>query len=123
MLDCYYSEVRLHKMMIALKEELSEHVLDPRVDFDFVSALSSNFIASIKGFVWSTAEEKVVAKYPANTWQMFKSNWFPTWLQDRFPVKYTEIVCHADALFPTLREMIPDHEAILHLKIMNNQID
>ena len=119
----YYSEVRLKKMSVSLQQSVSAHILDPRLDFDVVGAMADHFVARLTGYVWSAEDETVVAQYPASTWQMFKRDWFPRPLLKRFPIKYTKIVCKADAMFPTLRIMVPDHEAVLRLTLLESPVD
>lgn len=47
-------------------------------------------------------------KYPDGWWQSFKADWFPEWLLDRFPVRYTEervkqeIIYKVTASFPDI---------------------
>lgn len=48
-------------------------------------------------------------KYPANWWEAFKERWFPNFLLDYFPVKYTTVTIGAEAFYDRIaipKEMI-----------------
>ena len=50
-------------------------------------------------------------EYPADWWQSVKARWFPAWLRQRYPVRYTRWRASIRAAYPDLT--IPNQRTVM----------
>jgi len=84
-------EVILHQIQYSCQtfldgDALADMRLETRPDF-----VTNNLIASLRTGIWAEEVGKqsknIYFKAPENWWQMFKKEYFPEWLKEKFPVK------------------------------------
>jgi hypothetical protein len=63
----------------------------------------------MKAYVWGKRLERKEIKYPANWKEAFKERWFPKWMLERYPVRYTVFIVDAKILYPNFVYHIPEN--------------
>lgn len=54
----------------------------------------NEMIFALKTYVLGLADERIriYKEWPENWWEAFKDRWFPTWLKNKYPVRYDHIM-------------------------------
>ena len=84
--------VVLEKLRFGLRENIHPDLLDKlmlKIEKDF---LTQEWIAKIRGFVWSKEDVVETIKFPSDWWQAVKERFFPLFLRKKFPVKHKFVV-------------------------------
>ena len=97
------------KLRIGVATALSEHLLDPQVEF-IEDWLTNRAVVQIRGFLWGRTIEQYEIRYPLDWWEAVKERWAPRWFLKQRPVSYTIKRISLKAAWPTLRTLIPEHE-------------
>jgi hypothetical protein len=114
--------VKLEKFRVDIKKVISETMwlgLNPTVDI-VRDLISRDLILSFNTYIWSEQlQNETQMIYPKNIWQFFKQEYFPQWLKNKFPVKYTnlKVVFERRAIFPKFMKASPDYSIIEHIYV------
>jgi hypothetical protein len=106
-----YSQVRFQK------EKIGVVMIDEGYFYHDPKIVVHNGLVKIWDFVWRAPESALYQEitYPEDWWQAFKERWFPDWLKEKYPIKYTKVVIDVWELYPTLQPALPDHQPILQM--------
>lgn len=103
--------VTLEKIRFGVHAHISKHINEARVDI--VEILNDMFTVEVKGFVWGEKVDRIVMfEYPATWWQMFKQQYFPEWILERFPVRMQRKYADIYALYPDLKLDVADKRSL-----------
>ncbi len=89
-------EIILEKVRFCAAQAINQNVADSLSASTYYDHIIDAIALQLKGWVLAEKLEdhirtvRLVAefRYPATWWQMFKEQHFPSWLRDRFPVRY-----------------------------------
>jgi hypothetical protein len=109
-LEVHVLQVMKYAVSAALSRDLIANKVEVLQERNY---LTDQMVYAIKVHV--AGEKLDTIAYPSDWWQAFKERWFPAWLQDRHPVKYTRYEVHAQ--YP--RMAIPDQGVIRVYKADN----
>lgn len=109
-------EVVLERMKAATYAHLPECVAeDVKIEcsehYDF---FTNQVVVRLSTFIYGeTVKKTAIARYPKDWWQMFKDQYFPGRLKNKFPVKYTEHFIDVRCAYPEFRPAMPDQKHYL----------
>lgn len=72
---------------------------------------------SVHGFLWGKMIEHFEVRYPCDWWEALKQRFAPTWFLRRWPVRETFKEVRLQAIWPTLRLLVPGHGPRLILTV------
>ena len=100
-------QVKLEKIKFGLQEIVSECFIDSSVTIDQEINM---YRIRLRGFLYGESVEKHTIKYPKDWWQALRERWFPRWVLNRWPVRYT--VHHIDlvAVYRKFRPSLPNED-------------
>lgn len=110
------SSVTLEKIRLGAEAAFSHEalIMAPKVEWA-QDWLIRTWRAQLTGFIWGKTIQRHQVRYPADWREAFKERWFPTWWKARWPVRYKEIDLNLQAIWPTLKLLVPNHEPRLVL--------
>lgn len=82
--------IKLEKFKYYLTKKLYETLFESEVDLETVATFAADeILINIKYAIYGEKLNVEYISYPQDWWEGFKERWFPTWLLERYPVKYT----------------------------------
>ena len=109
------STVNLEKFKFAVVERLSpEWVRDIRA-YEHTDFMTDQLVVELRSFVWSEDVGKEQFKYPADWWQAFKARWFPQWMLNKWPIKYTRVTLDVKATYPNFHPSLPNEQVVYQI--------
>ena len=76
--------------------------------------LYQDLIIRLHASLFGEQLEEFKITYPATAWDHFKEVAFPTWLKQRYPVKYTTTIWKADAIYEKVS--LPDKGPVIRFR-------
>ncbi len=101
-----FEQIVLEKVKFGYKQVISQHLMDADISFK-LDDLMQRFEFYITGYLWGDDQLSKTVKYPSDWWQAFKERWFPVWMLERWPVRYTIHEWNARIVYPQLRIQMP----------------
>lgn len=99
--------IEFSKEKLAVQSMLSNELSLLSVSLEEVRAVDTQMLVRrLSAFVLTGPTIKVRTNHPATAWQHIKHQYFPSWLLDRYPVKYIEQEFDVREHFP---EMTNEH--------------
>lgn len=65
--------------------------------------------------------EKHVIRYPSDWIEALKERWSPSWMREKWPVKFTEVSASFQELYPNLTVALPDQYPVLKFAVIEKQ--
>ena len=96
-------EVIVTKIKMASTIYLTDELLLDTECHAVYSEMLKGLLVRLKGYIWGENQEPIY--YPVDWWQAVKDRWFPAWLKEQYPVRYTEI--SIKVLYPELKISMP----------------
>ena len=105
------STVDLEQLRYGVQAKLSKQLLQ-ECDVKFVTDVASDLLiyASTRFFTEKVGVKEV--KYPATWWQMFKKQYFPGWLLQRFPVKEKVVTLDMRVIYPDFKPALKNERYV-----------
>jgi hypothetical protein len=95
-----YEQVKLEKMVIKVREEISSSILDD-VDVD-LEEIGDKIAVNITARVLGRSRGTDLVRYPSDWWQAFRERWLPGFWLNKFPVLYTSYTVSLTEIFPDI---------------------
>ncbi len=112
------AEIVLEKLQIAVQNRFSKEVLEVNcaigAEGDWCKAVVDQMVCQLHGFLYAEHAGEIFHEQPKSWWQMFKEQYFPYWLQDRWAVKYDKLHWDFKCLYPDFRPSLPDQKVVIH---------
>ena len=100
------NRVTLERVQIGCSQTFSRELIG--AECEIREWIDGNFSAQLRGFLWGDPERTHAVTYPATWWQAFKRDYFPPWLLERFPVKWSTVKFTFRTLYPDFRPSVPN---------------
>ena len=113
-----YSQEDLEKFALIAVSYISEKLLEdfatePKVDFSvYERFMLDDVCVRVKQIIMGQGPFKCpAAQYPRNWIEAIKDRFLPSWLRERWPIKYTKMYFNARILYPKIK--YPDEEHVI----------
>jgi hypothetical protein len=118
------NQLMLEKVRVLSQERLSGQLL---ADLNFESYrddILGDLVLRLSSYVMAEETNKIKRSlsYPSNWWQMFKQQYFPEWLKEKFPVKTKtkSWTVRVMATYPKLPQVFKDQKAVFRYLVNEN---
>jgi hypothetical protein len=95
-----YEQVKLEKMTIKIREELSSSIFDD-VDVS-IEEIGNKVAVDVTARVLGRSRGADTVSYPSDWWQAFRERWLPHFWLRKFPVLYTSYSVSLTEVFPDI---------------------
>ena len=85
--------VTLERHQLKQVQQVSIEFLQDPI-FNFEKEMGEFMLMKLATYAWGVPRQEHIAKYPSNTWQMFKKEYMPKWFTDRYPIEYISIMAN-----------------------------
>ena len=83
--------------------------------YKVIDSIANDALLQIHGFVWGeNLKEPKYIRYPKDWKEAFKERWFPKFLLNRWPVKYSVYEISTAVLYPNYIPTMPNNEWCMH---------
>jgi hypothetical protein len=83
--------------------------------YKIIDSITNDALLQIRGFVWGeNLKEPKYIRYPKDWVEAFKERWFPKFLLNRYPVKYSVYEISTAVLYPNYQPSISNKEWHMH---------
>lgn len=81
---------------------------------DLLKSVFGGLEARMGAYIAGQNLKEITSKYPSDWWQAFKERWFPNWLLEYYPVKYTAVKLEARVLYPEIHFPEKQYHLVLY---------
>ena len=111
-----FNEVKLEKLKVVARKVLSGQLLNDINIKQFEDSFIDGLVYELSSYVMAE-ETNCISRsftYPKNWWQMFKKQYLPQWLLNKFPIqlKKKTLTVRCLATYPKLPQVFKDQRAV-----------
>jgi hypothetical protein len=108
----------VHMIDRELLERCSFRVRDDLIE-DTLHRLTLELETHIYG---KSHPEKHVIRFPENWLESLKERFAPSWLREKYPVRYTQVSISLDEFYPNFKPALPEYQPIIKI-FTKNQLE
>lgn len=113
--------IQLEKQLLGICRTIDAKLMDGvSVEMSVKQHVCESLIIELRAQIYGTRlPKRHVVRFPSNWKEAFKERWFPAFLREKFPVKYTVIEANLLELYPDLNIKLPDKRPVLQFLMMD----
>jgi hypothetical protein len=109
--------VMLEKIHIYSRANIGRSCLMDMKGTSYIDFITQDMILQLEAYVLGRKETIKTFVYPVDWWQAVRQRWAPKWWLKRYPVINTTETVDVEAVWPTFKVAIPDHQPRLQLLV------
>jgi len=119
--------VELHKFPLITSASIDEKIynratIEEREWMD--DSINKQLIREMKMFLYENKHpDKHIIKYPANWIESLKERFAPSWILDKYPVKFIEHTATLREYYPLFDKALPEEYAVVRFYVNKNVVD
>lgn len=113
--------VQLQKMELAIEQEIDRRDMQTfkRSQFeDYERHVTRSMVKRMSAVIYGeTATTEHVIRFPENWLEALKERFAPSWLRDRYPVKFTTVTASLRCTYPDFKPSLPDQPYVVNVAV------
>ena len=122
----YLDQVELERQTYAHRIEVDQREMETIMGISQISTwrdeLHRRLFYEIRADIYGKKHpSRHIIRYPADWLEALKERFAPSWVRDRWPVRFIEISASLNEIYPDVRPAIPDKHPVMKFAVMKKE--